>query len=911
MTGVRGNDAGRTDGDGRRIRRAQPQRAVGARAVGVAGQNRDRTAVGVASRARPARDRHSATSAARRATGPACDRDRTTRSRRTRHATGDRDGPARVAAGRGRSTHDPDRAALRGSQASHGHCRVRPGDVVGGDAAKWADTWRDLLPKAIKEPLVKGAAQAGQKVRSTFGAQRVSPGTEQALLAKGAAEGLVGRAGSEGAIAALGGLTDRELSALGEVGHNLRLDPATGRPVRVLDESGSLGFDERLQKLLAEDPSLDPARLLAAAPKAREALKAQWESGLAPASEPGGGIFFDRPQPVKTDVVMGALPSTPGAGVSDYFPRQFSGLKEDEIDLLTGLPKNLGQVPDVAGLPKPVKAREEWRPQDILDYLTKNPNVNLEFNTAKAMAGRATAQGELAGRAQVGQSLFDMANAGQVALPEGMSQGLLSRPFKYADPELRSAAQGIARQYPAEEARVLLDALDGLKPRGGATAMLAKMNPYFKGPAVYGAIVPKLGSIMRNGTGGLFQQLANADARGDLPRAAKALIPNFFRSINDGVEHLFGTRIGKNEFTDVDKAFKLSGGDPRKVLGAIKDPTMRSAVAHGVLGNTFINTEAMVKSVADGGWKALGKKLWEYPAVMFKGMEQRMRYGLYKAQLAKGVPEEQAAKTVSDTFYDYRISSAENRMARDIIPFFQFTAKAVPQQGKFLAENPMALSAFANLSGGSRGEPLPPYLEGKINIPIGQDEQGNQQVISNLGLPVEALDWLPNPSADLAQLGRQLEQNQVGSSHPLLKTAFATVSGEDPYFGTPYGSYSKVAGVDMGRPGAAVNQLLGTGLPGASALSGLLGFGSKVSDDRTSAADKLANLLTGAKITSIDPDVALRQKLQSYLESNPNIQQYRSFFQTDKTDEGQALIHELQAAKKRIKDEKKAAASVH
>ncbi len=988
-----------------------------------------------------------------------------------------------------------------------------------------------LLPKTVREPLVKGAANIGQKTRATFGAQRVSPGTEQALAAKGAAEGLVGRAGSEGAVDALGGLSERELNALGEVGHNMRLDPATGRPVRVLDESGALGFDERLQKLLNEDPSLDPARLLAAAPKAREAFKTQWDSGLAPASEPGGGIYYDNPSPGTPDVVMGGMKESPGAGIKDYFPMQFSGLKEDEIDLLTGLPKNLGRAPDLAGIPAPIKERADWGPQDILDYLNKNPNVNLEFNAAKAMAARASAQGELAGRAQVGQSLFDMAKAGQVDLPDellqkfvartrpsgavvgasnaggdvsrllggdttgraadlmglgersgtsvvpstgeiiprspnadllgeqsgkaiapatpeieqlasdiygigsqsgkakppgklvaedagqgsldlyglgslsgksrppvatpiepsvadllgigsqsgksvvGSSTGgeaidrslaelglggnsgksvvgpsvagqevpiglrqlgageqtgksvvgkstaptvkgitdeerarakeyVLSQPFKYADPELRSAAQHIARQFPAEEARVLLDALDGMTPRGGAASVLAKLNPYFKGPAVYGAIVPKLGSIMRNGTGGLFQQLANANARGDLPRAAKALVPNFLKSVNDGVEHLFGTRIGKNEFTEVDNAFKTSGGDPRKALNSIKDPTMRSAVARGVLGNNFINTEAMVKATTDGGWKAFGKKLWEYPAVMFKGMEQRMRYGLYKSQIAKGVPEDQAAKTVSDTFYDYRVSSTENRLARDVIPFFQFTAKAVPQQGKFLAENPLALSAMANLSGGSRGEALPPYLEGKINIPFGRDEQGNKQVISNLGLPVEALGWLPNPSADLSQVGRQLEQNQVGSSHPLLKTLFSTVSGEDPYFGTPYGSYSKVGGVDLGKPGAALNQLLGTGLPGASALSGALGFGSKVTDDRTSTGEKLANLLTGAKIASIDPDVALRQKLQEYLANNPNISQFRSFYQTDKTDEGQALIHELQQAKKRIKDKK-------
>lgn len=845
---------------------------------------------------------------------------------------------------------------------------------LGAKGAGWAGRQSlKVLPKNLREPVASGikrkAIEAGEKVRATFGAQRVSPGTTAAVAAKDAASGLVGRAGSEGAVDALSGLTERELSALGEAGHNMRLDPVTGRPTRVLDESGTLGFDDRLKKLVAEEPSLDPARLLAAAPKAREAFKAQWDSGLAPASEPGGGIFFERPQ--NPEALMPGAETAPG--VRDYFPRQFSGLKEDEIDLVTGLPKNLGQAPDLAGIPTPAKGRDDWKPQDILDYLTKNPNVNLEFNAAKAMAGRASAQGELAGRAQIGQSLFDMAKAGQVAIPDDLvgkmlpkakgttlddgvelpwtkpgydpwanapepgptgiiekpkisdmdrdmvRQYVAQQPFKYADPDLRSAAQSIAKQFPAEEARVLLDALDGLAPRGGATAMLAKLNPYFKGPAVYGAVLPKLGSIMRNGTGGLFQQMANAEARGDVPRAAMALIPNWLKSIEDGVEHLFGARFSKNEFAEVNNAYKLSGGDPRKVASAIQDPIMREAVQRGVLGNNFIDTEAMVKAASAGGWKAFGKKLWEYPAVMFKGMEQRMRYGLYKSLRAKGVPEDKAAQTVLDTFFDYRISSTENRLARDLIPFFQFTAKAIPQQGKFLLENPRipgtplrpALSGFANLAGGSNGEPLPPFMEGKVNIPIGQDEQGNQQVISNLGLPMEALGWLPNPSADLSQFGRQFEQNQVGSMHPLLKTAFAVTSGEDPYFGTPYGSYSKVAGVDMGKPGAAINQLLGTGLPGASAISGLLGFGSKTTDDRTSVADKAINLLTGAKITSIDPDVALRQKLQQYLENNPDVKQFRTFYETDETSDGQALIRDLMEARKRIKAKREALVPVN
>jgi hypothetical protein len=820
------------------------------------------------------------------------------------------------------------------------------------------------LPKSVSEPLAKGADKVGQKVRATFGAQKVSKGTEGALRAKQAAADLVGRAGSEGAVDALSGLSERELLAMGEVGHNMRLDPVTGKPVALLDPSESLNFDQRLAKLLAEDPGLSPERLLAAAPKFRDTLRSQWDAAQQPASSPGGGVFFNKPSAGTPDVVMGGMASAPSQGVRDYFPRQFSGMKADGLD-------------EITGLPKPIAERADWRDSDILEYLRTNPDVALEFNAAKALAQRMGAQGELAGRAQVGQSIFDMAKAGQVELPDellakvlpksqtgykpadmlgtgapgalaqsaeklstqadvaGMLGGkarpadagvapkltdydrkqakdwLLSQDFKLADPELRSAATAIAKQFPEEEATVLLNALNGLAPRGAFTSALAKLNSKFKPFAVYGAIIPKLGSITRNLTGGLWQQFSNAEARGDIGRAAASLIPNWLKSVDDGVEKLLGTRFSKNEFAEVDQAFKLSGGDPRKALAAIKDPTMREAVEKGVLGNTFVNTEQLISSAAKGGWKALGGNLMDYPGAMFKGAEQRMRYGLYKSLRAKGKSADEAAKTVSDTFYDYSISGAENRLARDLIPFFQFTAKAIPQQAKLLAERPYVLSGVANLSGGSQGEPLPPWMEGKINIPLGQDEQGNQQVLANLGLPVEALNWLPNPSADLNQFGRQVQQNQAGSLQPLLKTGVAAITGEDPMFGTPFGSYTKVGGQDLGRPGAAINQLLGTGLPGASAISGLLGMGSKVTDDRTSLGDKAINLLTGAKVTSIDQDVALRQRLQSYLENNPNVQQFRTFFQNSEDDDTQGLIKALTDAKKRIKDKQAAAVPVN
>jgi hypothetical protein len=295
-----------------------------------------------------------------------------------------------------------------------------------------------------------------------------------------------------------------------------------------------------------------------------------------------------------------------------------------------------------------------------------------------------------------------------------------------------------------------------------------------------------------------------------------------------------------------------------------------------------------------------------YPASMFRGAESRMRYGLYKDMVNAGKNPDDAARVVRQTFFDYGSSSKENRAARSLLPFFQYTAKAVPQQAKLMAEKPWLASTIAHLSGGSRGEEIYGNMQGKLNIPIGQDEEGNNQYISNLGLPFETISSIPNPSADLSQFGRQVEQSIVGSSQPLLKSAFSLVSGEDPFFGTPYGGYNRVAGQDLGRAGGAINQLLGTGLPGASAIQGLAGMAGKVTDDRTSPLETAANLLTGSRIVSVDPNRALQQKLQSYLETRPDIQQHRSFFQSSPDESTQDLLAALQEAKRKIKEKKAA-----
>lgn len=836
-----------------------------------------------------------------------------------------------------------------------------PGAAVAKGAGAAAKGVKAVTPKIVQEGVAKVAKPAGKLLRKVAGAEKIGTGLKGVITGAQGAKEVTARAGSDALTEALKGATPRELEAIGEVSLNVTKDKATGA-LRAIDDSDTLAIQERLARYVTENPDLDPQRLAELVAKTQGISKAQWESGKA-AGTAGGNIFTDLAGQPSSDVVMGAVPGTTGQqGVREYFPRIF---KNEDPDI--GLDDLLGQ-------PSAIKGRKLETTKDVLAYLAENPNIKLTTNAAEALSQRAGQQAELAARGATGRGLFDLAKQGDVPLPDellakvsqrsrpptdvnamlagtarapsvaekavgatpdvvmggaqpakaaatGMSdverkqarEWLLSQDYKQADPLLREAAETIAKNLPGDEADVALHFLKGMKARTGLAKGLATLNSKFKPVAVYGALIPKLGSITRNMTGAVWQKFSNPEARGSIsPKNIPTFMRDWLASIEDGVERLFGKRVfTKNEFGEIDDAFKASGGDPRKALALIKDPTMRAAAERGVFGNNFVDTEKLIAEASKTGLRNFGAKLWDYPGFMFKGAEQRMRYGLFKDLVKKGKSPDEAASVVRDSFYDYSISGVENRLARDIIPFGQFLFKSVPAQAKLMAEKPYLASGLANLYAQGRDEPVLPSMEGKVNIPIGEDEQGNRQYISNLGLPFEALATLPNLSANPLQAGRDIEQNLVGSTSPLIKAAYAYTSGRDPYFGSTPGSYTKIAGQDLGQAGSILNQLIGTGLSPLVAAQQLAGQASRLTDDRTSLGETAANFLTGVRVQSVDPDRAIQQRLQAFLERDPSIGQSRTFYDKGDDVDAQELLRNLQEARKALKEKAKAAANVN
>lgn len=593
--------------------------------------------------------------------------------------------------------------------------------------------------------------------------------------------------------------------------------------------------------------------------------------------------------------------------------------------------------------PSSAKARSLTTPESATDFLNKNPNLSVEMNAAKMAVAYTQQQAGLMGKAAFankliepyavaaekkisdaglsiekwtmlpekdkltltgllpeeaaaltakGQSLFSMGDTG--GLTKGVNEILAA--VKKSDPESAMA----------------LDAFwNGLPPRTGVWKSLAKVNSMFKPYATAGALIPRINFTVRNVLSGLPQILSNPEARSQWPKYAKEAAGIIGGAIDDGIERLSGGRVGASQFKQMDDALANGRGSLDNAVNALPDGSMKEALRHGVVTDGFAQQELLANEIARSGWGKKFADIRDWPAEIVKGSEKRMRFVLFDGLMADGMSAEKAARVVKETFYDYSISSTSNRAARDVIPFFQFTAKAVPQMVKAMKNHPFLIPATRPLFNGDPNAIVPEYLQRQMHIPLGDNAEGDPNYLTSLGLPIEVLSSLPNPSDSLANFGRQVRQSVVGGSNPALKTAYGVITGIDPYFGTNFMSYDKAPaiaqafGADAKSEAARIyNALQGTGL--IQPIASPIGVLNAAVDPSRSGIETIINSLTGAQIKSVDEQRALRGLIEQYLQSNPDVQKSQSFFQYSKDQDTQDAIKQLSQIKQAMAKERKA-----
>lgn len=596
--------------------------------------------------------------------------------------------------------------------------------------------------------------------------------------------------------------------------------------------------------------------------------------------------------------------------------------KPDAIDTETMSPGLYGQrswqeldaeIPAMAtgtGM-QATKAREFTTGKEVADKLNMG-EATLERDLGAVAAKRADQQGKLAGKAAIAKTLL---GNNFVSLADDATRGKVT--------EILDSL----RKTDPEGHRLLESAWNGLEARGPIMEILAKANAVFKPAAVYGLVFPRVGGIMKNILSFPAQLGLAGEGAASLGQIARTPA-TVYEAMRQGTGKAFGWQIPAGEVGQgvdmIEQAFKQAGGRAKNAEDFLRTQgrdDLAEAIRLGV-ADGFVSREAVENTIRNSGWGrklmasiGLGSKaqdkafdLIDAPAAAFQGAEQHARIGGFLDMMRRGRSPEEAAQAMKGALYDYGVKTGANRTLRDIIPFAAYQTNAIRQSGQFIAKNPAAGVALGNLADTDPSQQYG-WMSGQTNIPIGTSEQGEAQYLTGLGLPFEALNSIPNISGSLAETGQELRSNLLGSSQPLVKTAYSILTGEDPRFGSAYGSYEKLPGnIEGGDIGGVYNQLAGTGLiqPLATPLNQI----GQLIDDRTSVGDKALSFLTGTRVVNVDEDRALRQRLQEYLENNPNVAQFTSFFQNDADPETQALIKELQAVKKRQKAKREAAGSV-
>jgi hypothetical protein len=754
----------------------------------------------------------------------------------------------------------------------------------------------ELPPRAAAR--VRGAGTWGKRA---LGWDKVTPQQQKVLEDTRTTGNLVARANAGRIIGMLKGITPAEDKALAMVMHNVRktpdgrwevLDPVhranRAAPQRETLEQQRAYLRARLQTLLAKEPELAKTVDVERAAKALDDL-----------------VTWNYQQWTETQDLGGLAQGARTGGSVDYLMRSFRKERPDDVAFADARPNS----------PNALRRRALEDETELAAYLNANPKVDLELSAIESAAKRAIAQGRIATRAALGQELAK--DAGYQA-----TRGVPGAPparFALAEQGDRDAANAVIerlRSTDPDYAHRLDAAFNGIPPPNWFMETLRSANQIFKPAAVFGVVIPRVGAGVRNQIGGINQVLATEGTGKAVLPLARRTWANVKGAIDDYFLEATGARkLQPDELTQaldaIDDAFRAGSGSAKEVVARLRAarPELADALEWGVLDD-FVREEDLIKQIANPAspwWKMWDRPLWRAPAKYFQGVEQRMRLGTFLELRKQGTSVPEAADLTKSAFLRYESWTPENANFRTIIPFAQFQSQTIPQQAGWLSRQPGAAVALGGLfSTDPNAPPIYEYIAEQPHLRLGQDREGNELVAAGLSLPVEALDLVPNISGTIMETGRQIERGIVGSSQPLLKTAYSVVTGQDPFFKAPFGQYDKVpiAGEGLGQDaGRLYNVVAGTGL--IQPLSVNLIQLDRLLDQRKSVPDRALGLLTGARVVSVDPDRALAEQLTDYLERNPNVQQRRSLYTRSDDPETQALLRQLRTIRSRMAERRR------
>jgi len=469
--------------------------------------------------------------------------------------------------------------------------------------------------------------------------------------------------------------------------------------------------------------------------------------------------------------------------------------------------------------------------------------------------------------------------------------------------------------------------LNGMPERTPLMSMFTKWSTeLFKKPATTGLVIPNVSFGIRNRIGAVAQALAGVSARGDtvnpialfsdpVVRASlnpatglndlRAVIDEFTESYSQAIKGAVPANAARaardavdGEILAMKAAMQATAGNSVEAIKSLKmtNPIAAEALENGIVNGFSSHDELLSQLSRDPATAGARLKAFlDSPAAANEALENRMRINFYMANRNAGKSVEQAANAVRSDLLDYSQATPQNRLMRDIIPFGAFFSQSIRQT----FNSPIMRSAVVNTLGNPE-EPIMPYMEDRLNVPLGMDEQGKAQYLTSLGLPFESVGQIPTGQQDaLRKVG--------GMVHPLLRAGLGWATGEDPATGMRFGGNDKAPellqqlGADERSEFARQFNLLGqTGL--TTPLAPLLRPTQTIFDDKLSLPEKAMRLSLGARINSVDQNLAEQEGIKDILRLNPAVSSRVQYYTKGQDPEVVQMLEELKQASKAYRD---------
>lgn len=267
-------------------------------------------------------------------------------------------------------------------------------------------------------------------------------------------------------------------------------------------------------------------------------------------------------------------------------------------------------------------------------------------------------------------------------------------------------------------------------------------------------------------------------------------------------------------------------------------------------------------------------------------IEDFFRGAQWNRLVKEGASPEEAARAVNTLHFDYdALTQTEKNVMRRIVPFYTFARKNLPLQAETALTRPGILQAqykpFHQEEPGQQGY-VPQYLQSGVTIPTGPEQDGRRQYISKLGLPAEeAFERLhfKNGLPDL----QSTALDYLGQLNPLIKAPL------EQLFDTQFHTQRRLSDLKATGAAGALGRMFGDENPqllgqimSNSPFTRFFTTADKLLDDRKSLPAKLANLLTGVRVTDVDTSkqraIDLRNALEGIMAGHPNLSRYQSFY---------------------------------